>query len=124
MGDVTRVAITKVQLEVVKILFAHDPHVTISGGIKYSIIPNSLVLRDATETGNIEMVKLILTYPDAFPSFYHNDGIWKNYVTSTALIAAVEKGHIDVVKVLLDDPRTDPFPDIKGNWKEIFIQFG
>jgi hypothetical protein len=57
-------------------------------------------IRQASENGHIEVVRLLLTDPRVDPSALDN----------YAIRFASQNGHLDVVRLLLTDPRVDPSP--------------
>lgn len=73
-----------------------------SGVFKEKYGPQALGV--AVSTGNIELVKQLLSEPGVNPVVERGNPLW----------FAVNKGYVKIVKLLLNDPRVDP--SIKGNY--------
>ena len=71
------------------------------------------MLKCVAESGDVEMVKLLLKDPRVDPSIPGNEGKQTRDVLITAAFRiACSKGHLEVVRVLLDDKRSDPIQDL------------
>jgi hypothetical protein len=59
---------------------------------------NNYLVKYAVNVGEIDKVKLLLTYPKVNPSAINN----------YAILRVVDNGNIEMVRLLLSDPRVDP----------------